>query len=140
MRDLMNEIDVKRVLSPVSVADNTAQVGQIIDRKGYESLTYLIATGSIADSDATFAVLLEESDDSGMSGATAVDDADLIGTEALAGFQYDDDNECRKLGYKGSKRYTRLTITPTSNSTAALIAAVALLGHPANAPTANPPA
>jgi hypothetical protein len=140
MNDLMSVIDVKRVISPVSVADTTAQVGQIIDKKGFHGLTYLIATGSIADADATFTVLLEESDDSGMSGATAVADADLIGTEALAGFQFDDDNECRKLGYKGSKRYTRLTITPVANASAALVAAVAVLSSPAVAPTANPPA
>lgn len=139
MRDLHNNIDVRRVISPVSVADTTAQVGQIIDRQGYHSLEYVIATGSIADADATFAVLLEESDDSGMSGATAVADADLIGTEALAGFQFDDDNETRKLGYKGHKRYTRLTITPSANASAALLSAVAVLGHPDSAPTANPP-
>ena len=140
MKDLMSVIDVKRVISPVSVADTTAQVGQVIDRKGFNGLTYLIATGSIADADATFTVLLEESDDSGMSGATAVADADLIGTEALAGFQFDDDNECRKLGYKGAKRYTRLTITPVNNASAALLSAVAVLSGPQVAPTANPPA
>lgn len=140
MKDLMSVIDVKRVLSPVSVADTTAQVGQIIDRRGFNSLTYVIATGSIADADATFTVLLEESADSGMSGATAVADADLIGTELLAGFQFDDDNECRKLGYKGNLRYTRLTITPVANASAALLSAVAILGSPAIAPTVNPPA
>ena len=140
MKDLASNIDVKRVISPVSVADNTAQVGQIIDRRGFDSVTFLIATGSVADADTTFTVLLEESDDSGMSGGNAVADADLIGTEALAGFQFDDDNECRKLGYVGSKRYLRLTITPVSNASAALLSAVAVLGHPALAPTANPPA
>lgn len=140
MRDGHNVIDVKRVISPVSVSDDTAQVGQIIDRQGFGTVEYVIATGSIADSNATFAVLLEESDDSGMSGATAVADADLLGTEALAGFQFDDDNECRKLGYKGHKRYTRLTITPSGNASAALLSAVAILGRPANMPTTNPPA
>ena len=139
MRSLLNNIDVKRVISPVSVADTTAQVGQIIDRQGYNSLLYLIATGSIADADATFTVLLEESDDSGMSGAVAVDDKYLVGTEVLAGFQFDDDNECRKLGYVGNKRYTRLTVTPVANASAALLSAVAVLGNPANAPTVNPP-
>jgi len=137
--DLMNNIDVKRVISPVSVADTTAQVGQVIDGQGYGSVTYLIDTGSIADADATFTVLLEESDASG-SGFAAVADADLLGTEALAGFQFDDDNECRKLGYIGSKRYTRMTITPVANASAALLAAVAVLGSPAIAPTVNPPA
>lgn len=139
MKDMMNKIHVARAISPVSEAGTTALVSQIIDKKGYESLTYVIATGSIADADATFTVLLEESNDSGMSGATAVDDADLLGTEALAAFQFDDDNEVRKLGYIGSKRYTRLTITPVANASAALISAVAILGNPAIAPTANPP-
>jgi len=140
MKDLMNNVHVARVLSPVSVADTTAQVGQIIDKKGFESLTYLIATGSIADADATFTVLLEEGDAADLSDAAAVADADLLGTEALAAFQFDDDNECRKLGYVGSKRYLRLTITPANNTSAALLAAVAVLGHPSLAPTANPPA
>lgn len=140
MRDMTNSIQVKRVLSPVSVSDTTAQVGQIIDRQGYNSLTYVIATGSIADADATFTVLLEESDVSDMTGAAAVADADMIsqtsGTapETAAAFQFDDDNEVRKLGYIGSKRYTRLTITPVGNASAAVLSAVALLGHPANAP------
>lgn len=139
MKDLHNNIHVKRVLSPVSVADTTAQVGQIIDRQGYNSLEYLIATGSIADADATFTILLEEGDDASLTDAAAVADADLLGTEALAAFQYDDDNEVRKLGYKGHKRYTRLTITPVANASAAVLSAVAVLGHPASAPTANPP-
>lgn len=139
MQDLMNNVHVKRVLSPVSVADTTAQVGQIIDRQGYDSLTYVIATGSIADADATFTVLLEEGDDASLTNAAAVADADLLGTEALAAFQFDDDNEVRKLGYKGVKRYTRLTITPVANASAAVLAAVAVLGHPASAPTVNPP-
>jgi hypothetical protein len=140
MNDLHNNIHVKRVISPVSVSDTTAQVGQIIDRQGYGSLEYIIATGSLADSDATFAVLLEEGDASNLSDAAAVADADLLGTEAQASFTFDDDNKVFKLGYKGHKRYTRLTITPANNSSAAVLSAVAVLGHPSVAPTANPPA
>ena len=139
--DLHNNITVKRVISPVSVSDNTAQVGQEVDGQGYGIVEYVIATGSIADADATFTVLLEESASSG-TGFSAVADEDLLGTEALAGFQYDDDNECRKLGYKGTKRYTRLTITPSGNASAALLSAVALLGAKRSAETGteNPPA
>lgn len=139
MRDLMNQIHVARVLSPVSVSDNTAQVGQIIDTQGYKSLTFVINTGSIADADATFAVLVEHGDVSNLSDAAAVADSGLLGTEALAGFQFDDDNEVRKIGYVGGKRYVRLTITPSANASAALLGAVAILGHPGQAPTANPP-
>ena len=139
MRDLHNNIHVARAISPVSVADNTAQVSQIIDRQGYQSLEFLIATGSVADADATFVVLVEDGDNSGLSDAASVTDANLLGTEALAGFQYDDDNEVRKIGYIGDKRYVRLTITPVNNASAAVIAAVAVLGHPNYTPTINPP-
>jgi hypothetical protein len=139
MRDLFNSIHPLRVISPVSVADNTAQVGQIIDKQGYDSLTYVIATGSIADADCTFTVLLEEGDASNLSDAAAVADANLLGTEALAAFQFDDDNETRKLGYIGNKRYTRLTITPVNNASAAVLSAVAILGHAHSMPTLNPP-
>ena len=139
MKDLFNHIHLVRALSPVSVADNTAQVSQIIDRQGYESVTYLIAMGSLADADATFTVLLEEGDAANLSDAVAVDDRYLLGTELLAGFQFDDDNEVRKLGYIGNKRYTRLTITPVNNASAALLCVIAELGHPMVVPTPNPP-
>lgn len=139
--DVFNNITLKRVISPVSVADNTAQVGQVIDGQNYGGVVYAIATGSIADADATFTALLEECDTSGGT-YTAVADADLLGTEALASFQFDDDNECRKLGYKGIKRYTRLTITPANNASAALLSAVAIMVSPrfAETGTENPPA
>lgn len=140
MRDLMNNIQLKRVISPAAaVTDNTAFVGQVVDKRGYDSLTYAIATGSLADADATFTVLLEESDASG-SGFAAVDDKDLLGTEALASFTFADDDKVFKIGYIGNKRYTRLTITPANNTGNVFISAVAVLGHPALAPAANPPA
>ncbi len=142
MKDMFNNINVKPVLVPVAtaLADNTAQVGAIINRKGYNSLTYLIMTGALADAAATFTTLLEESDDSGMSGATAVADTDLLGTEALASFTQASDGLCLKLGYTGNKTYTRLTITPAGNAAAAPMVVMALLGYPNNSPTANPPA
>jgi hypothetical protein len=139
MKDRFNHQHPLRAISPVVVTDNTAQVGQIIDRQGYEALTYVIVTGTLADADATFTVLLEEGDQANMSDAVAVDDKYLLGTELLAGFDFGDDNETRKLGYIGNKRYTRLTITPVNNTGNAPIAAVAILGAPANVPTPNPP-
>lgn len=140
MRDLMNNIHVARAISPAAATtDNTAWVSQIIDTKGFDSLTFLINTGSLADADATFAVLIEDGDDSGLSDNAAVADKFLLGTEALAGFNYGDDNEVRKIGYIGPKRYVRMTITPSGNSGNAFVSAVAVLGHPNLAPTINPP-
>jgi hypothetical protein len=139
-KDLHNNIDIKRAISPVSVSDNTAQVSQILDTRGYESIELVIATGSIADADATFSVLIEDGDSSTLTDAAAVSDTFLLGTEALAGFAFDDDNECRKIGYVGGKRYVRATITPASNASAALLSAVWVLGHARTAPSSNPPA
>lgn len=130
MKDIYNDLLLKRSISAQSVSDNTAQVGQIIDHSGFESALYLIDIGTLADADATFTVLLEEGDESDLSDAAAVADTDLLGTESAAGFQYDDDNEVRKLGYIGTKRYTRLTITPATNASAAAFGAVCVLGHP----------
>ena len=138
MKDLFNNITVARAIAPVSVSDNTAQVGSIIDRQGYGSLTFAIALGSLADADATFAVLVEHGDNSGLSDAATAAAGDLLGTAALAGFTFADDNATRKIGYRGAKRYVRLTITPANNASAALFSAVALLGHPYSAPTSNP--
>lgn len=139
-KDLHNNIDIKRAISPVSVSDNTAQVSQIVDTRGYESVELVIATGSIADSDATFTVLIEDGDSATLTDNAAVSDTFLLGTEALASFQFDDDNECRKIGYVGGKRYVRATITPANNASAALLSAVWVLSHARTAPTANPPA
>jgi hypothetical protein len=137
MKDLFHSIQPMTAIAPVSVADNTAQVSSVIDRQGYDSASFVILTGSLADADATFSVLLEESADG--SSFSAVADSDLLGTELLAGFTFADDNATRKLGYVGAARYLRLTVTPAGNASAALIAATAILGHPNVAPTANPP-
>lgn len=141
MRDLLNTIHPVKALAPsAGPTDNTAQVCAIIDRQGFDSLTYIIQTGSLADADATFTVLLEEGDESDLSDAASVIDADLVGTEALASFTFADDGKCFKLGYVGGKRYTRLTITPAGNASAGAMSVVAILGHPSIQPTANPPA
>lgn len=140
MRDGMNNIHLARAISPAATAaDNTPIVSQIIDRQGYDSLTFAIATGAVPDADATFAVLVEDGDNAALSDAAAVADAELVGTEALAGFGFADDDKVRKIGYVGNKRYVRLTITPANNLSATLIAAIAILGHPSIVPTANPP-
>jgi hypothetical protein len=139
MRDGAHNLHILRAIAPVSVADNAAQVGQIIDTKGFRSLTFAIAAGAIADADATFLVQVDHGDQANLADAAAVADPDLIGLETQAGFQFDDDNETRKVGYIGNRRFVRLTVTPANNTGAALLSVVAILGSPHDAPTANPP-
>ncbi|MBP2229658.1 hypothetical protein J2847_002957 [Azospirillum agricola] len=140
-RDLHNNIHVVTGIAPAAaVADNTAFVSAIVDTKGFESVEFVILTGALADVDATFTVLVEDGSAANLSDAAAVADTFLLGTEAQAGFTFADDNKVRKIGYVGGKRYARVTVTPASNSGNAFVAGVWLLGHPKNAPTANPPA
>ena len=136
MKDLHNNIAVKRAVSPISQSGNAAMVGAIIDRQGFNSLEYLITLGTITTAGTAYTALLEESDAADLSGSNAVADADLLGTEALASFVDSEVNTTKKLGYIGSKRYTRLTMTPSGNTGASTMAAVAVLGNPALAPTA----
>jgi hypothetical protein len=142
MKDLMNNIHpVPAIIPALNTNSSAAIVSAIIDRLGFESLTFVIITGALTDADATFAVLVEDGAAANLSDAAAVADEQLIGTEALAGFAFGDDTECRKIGYSGYKRYVRLTITPTGNGAGdAPIAAIALLGHGHATPEINPPA
>ena len=136
MYDLHNSIKVSRAISPVNTTDNTAMVSQIIDMQGYGSLEFLIATGSLADANATYTVLVEDGAISTLTDNVAVADEFLLGTEALAGFQFDDDNKVRKIGYQGNQRYVRLTITPASNTGDSYISAVAVQGTARTNPVA----
>ncbi|HEY0116283.1 MAG TPA: hypothetical protein VGB54_11215 [Allosphingosinicella sp.] len=132
--DLYSRLAVRRAVSPQSDGDNTALASQIIDRQGFTGLLFAIAIGSVADADATFTTLVEHGDADNLSDAAAVPDAELNGSEAAASFQYDDDNETRKIGYVGNKRYVRLTITPANNASAALVSAIAVLGGADSSP------
>lgn len=139
--DLHNNIHTVPLIAPVAArTDNTAIVSSIIDTRGYGSAEFVIVTGTNTDADVTFAVLVEDGDAANLSDNAAVADAELLGTEALAGFTFADDVETRKIGYIGNKRYVRVTVTPTGNDSGNIfLAGVAILGHPQLGPTANPP-
>lgn len=141
MRDMLNNIHPVSAIPPVAArTDNTAIVSATIDTLGYDSLTFLLAIGTNTDANATFAVTMQESNASNMSGSNAVAAADMVGTLALAGYDFADDAETRKIGYNGSKRYVTLTVTPTGNDSGNIfLAAIALLGNPQLRPTPNPP-
>lgn len=129
MRDLYHQVDIRRGISPTRATDNTALVSQIIDLANANGLMFAIATGTLADADMTTTILVEDGDDSGLSDAAAVADGFLIGTEVGAAFTFTNDDETRKIGYIGPKRYVRLTITPAANTGAADISAVAIVSH-----------
>lgn len=147
MRDSLSNLHFVPALAPAAaaVADNTVQNGATVDRQGYDSLTFAIVTGALADADATFAVKLQHGDLANASDMADCATTDTTGHSssataiANASFTFADDSECRKIGYIGNKRYVRVVITPANNLAAAPMAAIAVLGHPAIVPTAQPP-
>jgi hypothetical protein len=140
MRDNIHNETYRVAIPPVVVSDNTAQVGAWIDRSGYDSLSFAILTGTLADADATFAVLMEEANASDYSDAWAVAEQDSlsavegIAAATAAAFTFAADDATTKIGYIGGKQYVRITITPAANSSAAPLAALAILGHPSKRP------
>lgn len=111
--------------------------GNIIDRQGYESVTFIVATGAVTTASAgnSLSVVLEHSDNSDMSGAEDVTaDNGLLGSNlvvdatSLA-------NKVGAIGYVGGKRYVRPKVVEAGTADA-VIGVVALLGHGAVKPEA----
>ena len=137
MRDNVHNLAFRVAIAPpaTAVADNTAMVGNWIDRTGFESLSFAIVTGTLAGTASTFAVLIEDADAADKSDSAAVPDTGLISSvagvapETAAGFTFADDIVTKKIGYIGNKQFVRLTVTPAANASAAPVAALAVLGN-----------
>lgn len=144
MKDQASFMTFKRALSP-AVNTNlnvTPLVSEIIDRDGYESLTFALITGALTDANAVYSVLVEDAEESAFNVTNAaVVDEYLVGTEVLAAFTFASDNACRKIGYVGNKRYVRVTITPTTAADAGdtPLAIIAILGNGHIGQQVNPP-
>ena len=130
-RDLHNDCKWTNAEPPVAaVTDNTPYVSAILDTSGFFANEFCGLLGAIGDADVSFTVLVEHGDDSGLSDAAAAPDSDLLGTEAGATFLFSDDNKAFKIGYRGSKRYIRVTITPANNTGNLFLAAGWLQAFP----------
>ena len=133
--DLYSNLLPARALSPVAAfSDNTAQVSEIVDTQGYETVMLYILTGVLTDPDATFAVLIESGDDSGLSDNVAVADSFMNVDESNVGFDFADDDEVRRIEIRPPERYLRATITPSANTGSVFMAAMWLLGNPRHKP------
>lgn len=141
--DLHNNMRTARIISPVAAGTTgTGQVGKIIDRKGYAGVELVFGYGAITSTAATFTVVVKEGDATGSM--TSVADADLLGTEALAGIAATtprtsgvSKNVTKRLGYKGSKRYVQASIVNTATA-GTPVSCTAILHTPELAATANP--
>lgn len=137
MKDMHSNIKVLRAIKPVAVGTTGAAGGQtspVIDRRGYESVEFLFTAGASATvADTVTPVILEGATTGGSF--TSVANADLVGDETAmtlttaAGV-------AKSIGYRGNKRYLKAKMYGTGTATA-LVAAVAVLGNPNDAPVAT---
>jgi hypothetical protein len=122
MFDTRNDAEYVMALS-ATLSGVTPAAGGAIDMKGWQSLTLIVATGTVADAGAAggFTFEVQESDTQD-SGYTAVADGDLIGAEIDLAVTADatDDTLVGSIGYRGTKRYVRVVATGTTDTDAAV--------------------
>lgn len=143
--ELQNNIRPVRLISPV--AAGTTGTGKtsapsLGDRQGYGGVEIILNYGTVTATAATVAVTVLEGDVTGTM--TSVADADLIGTETLAGLAAAatrtsgvSKNVTKRIGYKGIKRYVQVKMVNTATA-GVIVGADMVLFKPAVAPTPNP--
>ena len=127
-RELKSTTTQVVALNTTAISSDTTTNGVILDTAGYESILFVIQSGTLADG--TYTPLIQEGDDSGLSDAAAVADTDLTNTEASVAFAATDDNTSKSIAYVGDKRYVRLNIVSASTSSGGTLSAVAVKGNP----------
>lgn len=132
--DLHSNVKQAVALDSQDITTNTTTVGNVIDTVGFESLEYLIQSGTITDG--AYALLLEEDDAIGFGSSSVVPADETLGV--LTGFVAADDDAAKRVGSIGKKRFQRLSIVSTGTSTGGTkFSSVAVLGHPKSAPVAE---
>ena len=115
--DMRNNAEYGLALS-ATLSGTTKAEGNWIDMQGWEAVTFSVSTGTVTDAgaEAGFSFQVEESDTTADADATAVADADLIGAESdlTVTADTDDDKFIGTIGYRGSKRYVRMTAVGTA--------------------------
>lgn len=141
--DLHSNIKQVLAISPVAIGATGTTTGRIVDRQGYGGVEFLVSYGAVSTTGTVVTLSLKEGDATGS--LTSVADADLLGTETLAGLPATTPRTSgvgqqvsKRLGYKGTKRYLRLDFTNTGTTSAGIAAAVAVMFNPFVAPVSNP--
>lgn len=135
-------IAVQEVLPQVVTSGGGAVTTGDVDLQGanaVEVLTHFGAPGDTLGSTVYFTVKAEHADDTGDTGAAgAYSDcatADLLGVTAASGIVLTvnadaEASQVYKFGYKGNKRYLKVTVTPEgTHSTGTPIAVTIVKGH-----------
>ena len=106
MFDMYNNVKSEYSIYPAALGAGAKTGDAIVDLQGFEGAQIICFCGVITV-DMTFQLM--EGDESDLSDAAAVADADLLGTEPT--LESDTDNLVGEFGYIGSKRYLRVDTT-----------------------------
>lgn len=123
IKDIRSNL-LSRLAFRAIITTDTTTTGAIIDTADFDGGVMFTFLSSVYGA-GTYTPLVEESDDSGMSGATAVADANLIGTEAGAALSTAitaSGAVLNTIGVYGAKRYLRLSIVSASATTTTIVA------------------
>jgi hypothetical protein len=132
MKSLHWVVETEAGLPPLAVTGNTART-VTIDLQGSKSCLFIIYFGAFI-SGASVDVLIEESDASG-SGFTTVGANDLLGTNGTD-YVTGDANTTKKYSYIGAKRYVKITLTHSGNSSTGVLSSVVCVQEKASQPQA----
>ena len=144
--ELDSNVKISKAISAINYTGAGTDDGDIIDRQGFESLEFSCIVGVDAGLDGSnhLQFKLQHGDAANLSDAADVVIGDLIGsltggiTAVVTGIfaivdATAEDDVVFKIGYKGIKRYVRLSVIVTGATTDCPAGASALQGHPANA-------
>ena len=121
-RDIRSDL-LPRLAFLAIITTDTTTLGAIIDTKDFDG-GFMYTLASTVFGAGTYTPIIEESDDSGMSGATDVADINLIGTEAGAVIDAltGAGEVLKSIGVFGTKRFLRLKILSASTTTTTIVA------------------
>lgn len=112
-----------------ALSGTTNITGEIIDTQGYHSAAIFLMTDGIAASSLDAQLEIQHGDEDDLSDADAVEDADLVGTEASTAIAETDDKVVKSIGYIGNKRYIRPDLVVTANNGTDVVSCLVVLGH-----------
>lgn len=141
MRDIHNNINIAKSLTPIVVNNDTEGTGLAVDGQGYDSVEHVVYVGISGDT-LSGSVLINLRIQAGTL-ADSSDMADVNSATDLIGVSADlttgifatvddpaEDDAVFKIGYRGVKRYTRVLLDVTGTHTNGTpCAAIAMRGH-----------
>lgn len=148
MHDIVSNVLVEQALQPQTIQGSALNSGNI-DRLGHETLAVVLLVGNIVDTlgaSNRIDVKIEHADDNGSGSPgsySACTDDDVLNFTGLSSGVFlsidaaGDEQRRHLIGYRGAKRFVKVTATPVSLTTGGPIAMLTLKGNSTQKPVSN---